>query len=218
MKKEDVIVNGMHGFSGNDLDESDLDELLNHFSVPQRYHSQRVAVCSAIMAEYVKKPMLWPGIPARADLAVVAHLGGLCHDVGKLMTPPLAVSEEDYRQHPVYGAQLLEKHRKALFSDEAETRLVLETVRYHHEQPDGGGFPYGLHAKDIPLTAGICAVANRLDHRVFSASRDSDSGGAVFCDIKAQEGTLLYVSAIKCFELAWPRLLEQYGKWGCVLG
>ncbi|MCL1895291.1 MAG: HD domain-containing protein [Clostridiales bacterium] len=214
MRKQNEIVHGLHGFTGNDLDEGDLDELLNHFSIPLRYHSERVAVCSAIMAEYVKNPLQWAGVPAKTDLAVVAHLGGLCHDIGKLLIAPLAMDGEDYLKHPDYGVQLLEKYKGVLFSDEAETRLVLETVLCHHEQPDGGGFPNGLYSKDIPLTAGICAVANSLDHRVFSTPMLCDSSGAVFCDIKMQEGTLLYESAVECFERAWPRLIEQYRKWG----
>ena len=201
------------GFSECDLEEGGLDELLNQFSLTMRSHSRRVAVSAAIMAEYAKESFHWIDAPTGMNLAVIAHLGGLCHDVGKLLMPALATSDVDYMRHPVYGAELLERHKKALFSNEEETGLVLEMVRYHHERPDGSGFPYGLRKRSIPLTAGICAVADSLDHRIYSEPRLRDSGAAIFCDIKAQEGTLLYESAVDCFEQAWPRLMEQYARW-----
>ena len=196
-----------------ELGYNDLDELLNQFSVPMRSHSHRVAVLSAIMAEHAKEFLHWVDVPAGTNLAAIVYLGGLCHDIGKLMLPALAATETDYLKHPVYGAELLEKHRKSLFSNDAEAGLVLEMVRFHHERPDGSGFPYGLRTKGMPLTAGICAVADRLDHRIYSAPGLSGSSEAVYFDIKAQEGTMLYESAVDSFERAWPKLMEQYSKW-----
>ena len=200
--------------SGN-LGEADLDldGLLDRLPASVREHSRRVAVCSAVMAEYAKGFLQILDIPPGTDLAGITHLGGLCHDIGKLLFPALATTESDYFRHPAYGADLLEKHKGALFTSESEARLVLDMVRYHHEQPDGGGFPYGLRARSIPLTAGICAVADGLDHRIYSEQRLSNSSSAVFGDIKAQEGTQLYGSAVVCFEHAWPRLIEHYAKW-----
>lgn len=214
MNTQSSIVQTPFGFIEYDLDEGGLDELLNHFTTNMRDHSRRVAVCAALMAEYAKESLHWIDIPAGTDIAAVAHLGGLCHDAGKLLMPVMATSEADYLKHPVYGAELLERHKKALFDSEEEAVLVLEMVRYHHERPDGSGFPYGLRARDIPLAAGICAVADSLDHRIYSAPLPRDSSAAVFYDIKTQEGTLLYESAVGCFELAWPRLMEQYARWG----
>ena len=203
----------LHDISGNDLSETDLDDLLGRLPDPVRNHSRRVAVCSAIMAEYAKEYLQILDIPPGTNLANIAYLGGLCHDIGKLLFPAQAVTEADYLRHPAYGADLLEKHESALFTNEAETQLVTDMVRYHHEQPDGGGFPYGLRARNIPLTAGICAVADVLDHRVLSEQGLGNSSAGVFYDIKTQEGTLLYESAVVCFERAWPRLIEQYAKW-----
>ena len=209
-KPFDISVDG--------LGETDLDGLFERLSAPIRNHSRRVAVCSAIMAEYAKGFLQMPGLPSGTDPAGITHLGGLCHDIGKLLFPTLATTEADYFRHPAYGADLLEKHKGILFSSEAEARSVLDMVRYHHEQPDGGGFPYGLRARNIPLTAGICAVADSLDHRIFSDHNLSNSSTAVFDDIKAQEGTLLYESAVVCFERAWPRLIEQYTNWARTVG
>ena len=196
-----------------ELEPDLVDELLGRLSAPMQGHSRRVAVCSAIMAEHAKEFSQVLDIPPGANLTGIAHLGGLCHDIGKLLFPALATTETDYYRHPAYGADLLERYKESLFESETEARMVLDTVRYHHEQPDGGGFPYRLRARNIPLTAGICAVADGLDHRVFSDQTLSKSSSAVFGDIKIQEGTSLYESAVACFERAWPRLMEQYIKW-----
>ena len=213
MNTQSQIVQTPFSFVEFDLDEGGLDELLNQFSAAMRGHSRRVAVCSAIMAEYAKESLHGIDVPSSVNIAVVAHLGGLCHDTGKLLMPVIATSDADYFKHPVYGAELLERHKMELFADDEEAQLVLEMVRYHHERPDGSGFPYGLRTRDIPLTAGICAVADSLDHRIYSAPLPRDSSAAIFYDIKTQEGTLLYESAVGCFELAWPALMEQYTKW-----
>ena len=196
------------------LGHNDMDELLNNFSLPMRSHSRRVAVCSAIMAEYAEKYLHWVDVPAGINLAVVAHLGGLCHDVGKLLLPVISAADADYMRHPVYGAELLEKYKRSFFTSEAEAQLVQEMVRYHHERPDGGGFPYGLQARSIPLTAGICAVADSLDHRIVSGSESSGSGMEDYRYIKENERVVFYENAVDCFERAWPRLVEQYDKWG----
>ena len=37
---------------------------------------------------------------------------------------------------------------------------VLECVLYHHEQPDGEGYPEGLKGDEIPFTARIVRVAD----------------------------------------------------------
>ena len=35
-----------------------------------------------------------------------------------------------------------------------------EITMYHHERADGGGYPFGLTEKDIPLSAQIVALAD----------------------------------------------------------
>ena len=36
-------------------------------------------------------------------------------------------------------------------------------MRYHHERYDGGGYPYGLRAEEIPIEARIFAVSDTFD-------------------------------------------------------
>ncbi|MCL2488840.1 MAG: HD domain-containing protein, partial [Oscillospiraceae bacterium] len=209
-------------------DCADLDELLNHFSSPLRSHSRRVAVCSAIMAEYADR-FLQPYGLTEMNLAVSMHLGGTCHDIGKLVLPSLAFAEEDYLRHPVCGAELLGQHKDKLFMNEVQAKIVLEMVRWHHEQADGEGFPEGLTADDIPLSAAICAVANELDYLLYMEKGEAAEGVCmknglecddmhdVFTDIKEQAGKKFCEKAITCFEQAWLRLAEKYTEWNRII-
>jgi HD-GYP domain-containing protein (c-di-GMP phosphodiesterase class II) len=39
-------------------------------------------------------------------------------------------------------------------------------MRYHHERPDGKGYPYGLKGNEIPINASIISVADTYDAMV----------------------------------------------------
>jgi HD-GYP domain-containing protein (c-di-GMP phosphodiesterase class II) len=86
------------------------------------------------------------------------------HDVGKvgfsdavLRHDPGVPPEEAaaLRQHSAYGAEIL-----APF---AEYQRCRHFVRFHHERPDGAGFPDGQRGSQIPLGAAIISVAEAFD-------------------------------------------------------
>lgn len=92
----------------------------------------------------------------------VGHLrvAGHFHDIGKLWTPdrilekdgPLTVAEwNEIRKHPENGALMLRAYG---LDQEAEW------VLYHHERPDGLGYPYGLSTQEIPLESRILAIGD----------------------------------------------------------
>ena len=87
-------------------------------------------------------------------------LAGRLHDVGKVNVPrsvlekpgPLDPAEwEHVRRHPELGARMLTARE---FDD------VRPWVLFHHERPDGRGYPFGLKAPDIPLEAAIVGVCD----------------------------------------------------------
>ena len=92
------------------------------------------------------------------------EFGFLLHDVGKVAIPdailfkpgPLTQEERTLmEQHPVIGAEIVSGIE---FMEEA-----VDVVRSHHERWDGGGYPDGLAAEDIPASARVFAVADVLD-------------------------------------------------------
>jgi response regulator RpfG family c-di-GMP phosphodiesterase len=94
-----------------------------------------------------------------------AEFGFLLHDVGKIGIPdkvlqkPGPLTEVEWslmRTHTVLGEQMLGG------IDFLQGEAV-RVVRSHHERWDGGGYPDGLDAADIPLGARVFAVADALD-------------------------------------------------------
>ncbi len=90
--------------------------------------------------------------------------GALLHDIGKLAVPDHILNKpgrltpaemEKIKIHASVGASILESIG---FNDP-----VIPTIKHHHESWDGTGYPEGLKAKRIPLTARILAVADAYD-------------------------------------------------------
>jgi putative nucleotidyltransferase with HDIG domain len=97
------------------------------------------------------------------DLEILEY-GALLHDIGKIaiqhdiLLKIGKLSDDDrktLKQHPSIGADIVE-NLKFL-----KGAAVL--VRYHHEQPDGKGYPEGLRDEEIPVGARILLVADAFD-------------------------------------------------------
>jgi len=89
------------------------------------------------------------------------EFGALLHDIGKLCLPRgllskpgrLTDAERDLiRMHPEWGASLVESI--------PGLEPVAAIVRFHHERPDGRGYPDGLDHADIPPAARIVSVCD----------------------------------------------------------
>jgi HD-GYP domain-containing protein (c-di-GMP phosphodiesterase class II) len=90
----------------------------------------------------------------------LAMLAGWVHDVGKIGLPagllekPGALTVEERREmqrHPEIGERIL--------ASAEGYRFLAGVVRHHHERVDGGGYPDGLSADQIPLLSRIVGVA-----------------------------------------------------------
>ncbi len=118
-------------------------------------HSLRVGELSLLLARAV-------GCSA-IDLQTI-YLGAALHDIGKLaidgsiLRKPgdLSMSDLDrLREHPQLGHDLLKCFES--LSD------ILPIALFHHEQPDGGGYPLGLELDQIPWQARLVSVADSYD-------------------------------------------------------
>jgi diguanylate cyclase (GGDEF)-like protein len=117
-------------------------------------HSRRVAHLAGIAARQLGLP------PAKVERI---ELAGSLHDIGTvgiseaILTKrgPLTADERRaIRRHPEIGADILGSEP---FVD------IRDWVLHHHEQPDSGGYPSGLSAKEIPFEARILAVAEAYE-------------------------------------------------------
>jgi diguanylate cyclase (GGDEF)-like protein/putative nucleotidyltransferase with HDIG domain len=114
-------------------------------------HSQNVSRYAVAIAEYLGLP------PTQVE---VVRIGALLHDTGKIGVPdgilkkPGGLDEEEWalmKQHASKGRAILGR---------GIPKPVVECVVYHHEQPDGEGYPEGLKGDEIPFTARIVRVAD----------------------------------------------------------
>jgi len=210
MKNKNLTINTLSQFS-----KKDLDDFLNQYSIPFRNHSRRVAFCATTMAEYAKDYIRTYSLPRDMSFLITVRLGGLYHDIGKLAIPSLTMDESSLFKHPITGADLLEMHSQTLFDSQLQADIVLEMVRYHHERPDGTGFPYGLWANDIPFAAGLCAIADWVDNRICSESQkeNGETIATTFEKVIDESGEQFCESAVTCFTKAKNRLRDQYIKW-----
>ncbi len=95
------------------------------------------------------------------------RLAALLHDIGKIGIEDRILKKEaplDHdeflimQQHPRMGHEIL-AHIDGL-------KNVTDGMRFHHERPDGKGYPYGLKRDEIPLLARIISVADTYDAMV----------------------------------------------------
>jgi putative two-component system response regulator len=98
------------------------------------------------------------------DLLQALRTGGVVHDIGKVGIPdhvlnkPGKLTDEEFAvmaRHPVIGYDILRPMRT--FAD------VLPIVRWHHEKPNGKGYPDKLKGDEIPMIARVAAVADWFD-------------------------------------------------------
>ena len=120
-----------------------------------RGHSERVAAYSRIISKQL-------GLPEDEQHRI--WVGALLHDVGKIgiedriLRKGGVLTDEEYEQmklHPVIGAQIMSRID--------QLKDMIPAIRWHHEAWNGQGYPDGLKAEQIPLSARIVGVADTFD-------------------------------------------------------
>ncbi len=118
-------------------------------------HTERVTLYALALADEV-------GLAAEGRETL--RKGSLLHDIGKISLPdaildkpgPLSADEyEVVKQHPAQGARIIEQLRSL--------RETVPLIRWHHERPDGRGYPDGLRGDDIPRLIRILSIADVYD-------------------------------------------------------
>ena len=91
--------------------------------------------------------------------------GAYLHDLGKVATPD-AILHKPGKLSPAEWA-VMRRHVEAGYKVALQLPFLpqetLETILYHHERWDGGGYPHGLAGTEIPLLARIFSVCDVYD-------------------------------------------------------
>jgi HD-GYP domain-containing protein (c-di-GMP phosphodiesterase class II) len=118
-------------------------------------HSQRVSETACAVANAMQ---------ASDEELAQLRIGALLHDIGKIgigdsvLQKPGALTPEEFtliKQHPTIGRQILEGVHGF--------QPYLPIVDLHHENWDGSGYPHGLAATAVPLSARIVHVVDAYD-------------------------------------------------------
>jgi diguanylate cyclase (GGDEF)-like protein/putative nucleotidyltransferase with HDIG domain len=118
-------------------------------------HVRRVQILALGLGESMALPL--------EDVKAL-RTAALLHDIGKLAIPDHILNKpssltpaeiEKMKIHPVVGAAILEKIN---FKNS-----VVATVRHHHEEWNGNGYPSKLKGEQIPVTARVLAIADAYD-------------------------------------------------------
>ena len=132
----------------------DLAEALDVRDSGTTSHCRRVSRFAEITAREL-------GLPPEAVERV--RLAGILHDVGRVALPdgvlakrgPLTEDEWEWvRSVPAVGARMVET---------TDYEDIRSWILFHHERPDGHGYPDGRGESDVPLEAAILAVADAYE-------------------------------------------------------
>lgn len=118
-------------------------------------HSERVAAISSKIAKKL-------GV-TKKELAQI-ELAAQFHDIGKIGVPdsillkPGKLTEMEFnviKEHPGIGTNIL--------SNIEFLKDSLPIILHHHENYDGGGYPYGISGTEIPVGSRIISIADTYD-------------------------------------------------------
>lgn len=145
-------------------------------------HSERVARYSSAIAKEM-------GLPKERidEIEIAARL----HDVGKIgvsekiLGKPAKLTNEEWeiiKEHPKTSVKILEPV--------AFPSKIISYVLYHHERPDGKGYPNGISRDVIPLGASIIKVADAFDAMTSARPyRPALSSDQAIKELKKNAGT-----------------------------
>ncbi|HEY8280728.1 MAG TPA: HD-GYP domain-containing protein [Bdellovibrionota bacterium] len=166
-------------------------------------HAKRVAYYSCLIARHLGMD--------EAEIEEV-RLSAILHDVGKIgiadqvlkKEAPLDAPEwEHMKQHPEMGWKIL--------ANVKGMRAITDGMRFHHERPDGLGYPHGLKGEEIPLIARIISVADTFDAMTSNRPyRDGLSHEKAFAEIVSHTGTQFCEKVVDGFVRAFK--MERMGK------
>jgi putative two-component system response regulator len=136
-------------------------------------HLERVRSYCHILAEHLSSQERFSKPPFSVDREFVRLIFATSplHDIGKVGIPDAILLKSDrlmpaefevMKSHTIIGAQTLDAALKE-FPEAKFLHMARDIALCHHEKWDGSGYPNGIAADKIPLSARIVAVADVYD-------------------------------------------------------
>lgn len=136
-------------------------------------------------------------------------LSAILHDIGKVGIDDTILKKQGHLTAEEFA--VMKTHPR--LGDEIVGRIegfksVVDGVRFHHERPDGKGYPYGLKGDSIPVVAQIISVADTFDAMISNRPyRKGLDPFIAYQEILENSGTQFGVSVVKAFERAFLKSL-----------
>lgn len=122
---------------------------------------------------------------------VALELVATLHDIGKISIDSNILNKQgeltdeewtEIKKHPEVGYRIAQTV--------PELRKISEYILCHHERWDGGGYPQGLKAEEIPLLARIITIVDSYDAMTQDRSyHPAMSLNEAICELKNHAGT-----------------------------
>jgi HD-GYP domain-containing protein (c-di-GMP phosphodiesterase class II) len=205
-----------HGALGRELAGDELDQALEAFADYADVKSPFMLGHSRGVAQLAAAAAVTIGLPD--DDVVLVRRAALVHDVGAIgvsagiLDKPGRLTEaerERIRTHPYLTARTLSKP--------AALAAIGQLAAMHHERMDGSGYPSGLTADGIPMTARLIAAADvyhaLLEPRPHRAAWPRDAAREVLA-AEVTEGRLDGDAVRAVLDAAGHRVRRQAGHAG----
>ena len=165
-------------------------------------HGVQVGIVAGQMAKHAPDNAIPVGM-THDEYANATRYGALYHDIGAYLV------YNRTRLYPAAGERFLREQ----FSEEVLNiahRVILETVQFYGERYDGQGYPDKISGSAIPLHAGICAIANKVD--IMLGNRYNSIAEARV-SIWENRGKAFSPDAVACFTAASAEIFRLYKLW-----
>ncbi len=169
-------------------------------------HNRRVAFFAVMIARHMA---------LSAAFIEDVRLSSLLHDVGKIGIDDHVLKKdsaldapewEHMKRHPELGFKIL-----AHLKGSSGMLNIIDGMQYHHERPDGLGYPLQLKGEEIPLIARIISVADTFDAMTSNRPyRKGLSYDTAFEEIVRNRGTQFDEKVVDGFIRAFK--MEGMGK------
>jgi putative two-component system response regulator len=133
-------------------------------------HIQRTKEYIRLLAEELAKRDKYKDVLTSNYIELIYHSAPL-HDIGKVaisdsvLLKPAKLTDDEFevmKQHTTIGEQTIQEAQERL-EEVQMLDVAREIAGGHHEKWDGSGYPRGLKAEEIPLSARMMALADVYD-------------------------------------------------------
>lgn len=175
-----------------------------------------------ILAERLR---LHPRFSGYLDAATIELLfkSAPLHDIGKVGIPdrillkPGRFEHEEFeimKHHARLGHEALAKAEVLFGQPVPFLKIAKEIALCHHEKWDGSGYPQGLVAEDIPISARLMAVADVYDavisRRVYKPEMPHEKAAAIIREGSGTHFDPAVVTAFFALEDSFKAIAQRY--------